>query len=106
MALRLLSLLDDHSDVARALVDAERAAHRTRADALDRRALVHVRLGDVQRLGLDVVLLLSVGCRAVHDLADDLRGTARGELEDRLGVRDRLAPDEVDDLARLARAHP
>ena len=70
-----------------------------------RRAVVALDLGDHQVLGRHLEIVLSVSGRRLHDLGDVPRVRRWQEAQDRQGVVDRLAADDVDDQARLARRY-
>ena len=94
-----------HRQVGGALDDAERAAHRRRADALLRRALVGVARGHEEPLDVaaEAFLLLRVGNRRAQHLLDVARDALAGELERRQRRVHVTAADEVEDEPRLLR---
>src|SRR5712691_8464212 len=95
-------------DVTGALADAGDAAARTRAPALDRRALVHVRRRDDEVVADQTVVRLRVRDGRMQHLLDFARGGTLGEGEDRPRLGYRAAADVLRDEPRLARrdAHP
>src|SRR6478736_8003006 len=98
-----LLVRDDDRDVGHGLVDGERATLRPGAEALDRRALIGDGIEDDQVLGGQVVVVLSVGSRALQHARDVCRCLLRHEPQERGGLLDRLALDGSGDEAGLAR---
>src|SRR5215212_11934078 len=101
----MLSLLlrgEQDREVAGALADRRRAAHRARAEALQGRPFVGVRRLDEQVLAVELVVVLGVGDRGLEHLAPVARDGAGREREDRARLLDRLAADVVADETRLA----
>src|SRR5690606_28479595 len=91
---------------AGALADAGGAATGPGTPTLERGALVGVAGGDVERLGILVVVVGGVGHRRGERLADDVGDRPLGELQDLVGVLDVLAADEVEDLTGLVGRDP
>src|SRR5215208_755399 len=96
----------DHGDVASALLDACDAAARTRAPALDRRALVGIGRGHVEVVADQPVIGLGVCDRRAEDAVELARRDARREREHRPRLRNAPAADGVGNDARLPRGHP
>src|SRR4029078_7269473 len=94
---------DDDRDVGHGLVDRERPTLCPRLEALDHRALVGDGIEDDQILGGQVVVVLSVGRRALQHARDVCRCLLRHEPQERGGLLDRLALDGSGDEAGLAR---
>src|SRR5215211_2313574 len=93
----------DHGDVASALLDACDAAARTRAPALDRRALVGIGRGHVEVVADQPVIGLGVCDRRAEDAVELARRDARREREHRPRLRNAPAADGVGNDARLPR---
>src|SRR3954471_3725316 len=91
------------SQVAGALADPRRATESARAVTLQRRTLVHVRLGDSKLVGDQLVVVLRVGDRGLQQLEHVARSGARRVREDRPCLVHVLAADVVDHEAGLAR---
>src|SRR5438094_1966101 len=92
--------------VAGAVLDEERTAHRARLHALHPRSAVADRPDDPQVVEVaDLVIVLGVGHRRAQHLLDQAGGRPRRELERGQGVADRLAADLVEDQPRLAGGH-
>src|SRR6188472_97091 len=98
-----LLVRDDDRDVGHGLVDRERPTLCPRLEPLDRRAFVRDGVGDEQVLGGQVVVVLSVGSRALQHARDVCRCLLRHEPQERGGLLDRLALDGSGDEAGLAR---
>src|SRR6476659_7178069 len=98
-----LLVRDDDGDVGHGLVDRERPTLCPRLEALDRRALVGDGIEDDQILGGQVVVVLSVGSRALQHARAVCRCLLRHEPQERGGLLDRLALDGSGDEAGLAR---
>src|SRR5690606_25584379 len=97
-------------DVARALLDLESATLSARAETLERRTLVDVRVLHVQVLLVEVLavaicLHLRVGHGRRDKLVDRLTGALRCELQDRQGLFGLLSLDERNDTTSLLRGH-
>src|SRR5262245_37309326 len=99
-----LSLSEDDGDVAEALLDARRAAHRAGAPAAQifvRRFVDEGRL-DEKRVEVDARLLgARVGDGALDDLLDDGRPGFARELEQLQRLAGLTASNEVDDHTSL-----
>src|SRR5436305_14175444 len=102
----LSDVLDHERDVARALADLRGAAVGTRAEALERRALVDPAALDDEVLLDDPRILLGVGDGALQHLRHRARGAEGRELKTPLRLDHVRAPDEVDGPPRLARRDP
>src|SRR4051794_10367508 len=89
--------------VARALADPRRAAHRAGAEALERRALVGEGGQDLQVVADELVVVLGVGHRRLEQLAPVAGHGARRVSEDRARLVDGLAADVRAHHAGLAR---
>src|SRR5690349_12087379 len=98
-----LLVRDDDRDVGHGLVDGECPTLCPRLEALDRRALVGDGVEDDQVLRGQVVIVLSVGGRALQHARDIRRGLLRHEPQERSGLLDRLALDGSRDETGLAR---
>ena len=95
-----------HGDVAGSLVDRRRPPERPRPEPLQGGAFVDGDLGDPHLVGDEIVVVFGVGGGRLDQLADVVRGAARGELEQRAGLVDVQAADLVGDEPRLARRNP
>src|SRR5215218_305973 len=82
------------------------AAARTRAPALDRRALVGIGRGHVEVVADQPVIGLGVCDRRAEDAVELARRDARREREHRPRLRNAPAADGVGNDARLPRGHP
>src|SRR5919112_897051 len=97
-----LLIRDDDRDVSHGLVDWERPTLGPRPEALDRRALVGLGVGDDQVLGGEVVVVLGVGRGALQD-PKHVEGRVLGhELEQRRSLLDGPALDGGNDQVGLA----
>jgi hypothetical protein len=61
--------------------------------------------GDVQVVGIHVVIIAGVGDGATHQFADRFGSVDIGELEQRQGFADALAANRIGDAAKFARPH-
>src|SRR4029079_2184493 len=98
-----LLVRDDDRDVGHWLVDGERPPLCPWLDPLDLRALVGDGVEDDQVLRGQVVIVLSVGSRALQHARDVCRCLLRHEPQERGGLLDRLALDGSGDEAGFAR---
>ena len=96
---------DDDRDVRRALADPEVATAGTRLAPLPRRAFVGVRDGHEELFGGELVVVLGVRDRGLEHLEHVVGRVLLAELQRALGVVDREAADEVEDLTDLVRRH-
>src|SRR5688500_6020908 len=97
-----LLVRDDDGDVGHGLVDRERPALGPRLEALDRGAFVGDGLDDDQVLRRQVVVVLSVGGRALEHGRHVGRGLLRHEAQERGGLLHPLARDGVGHQTGLA----
>src|SRR4051794_870395 len=101
--LRFFLLADDDPNAAERLDDPRRAAARTGREALHRDRLADARLGDDERVDVEVVVVLRIGDRRGENLADILGHSLGRELEDVERFLDLAAADEAGDQVQLAR---
>src|ERR1019366_2774090 len=89
--------------MAGALADLRRAAHRARAEPLDRGALVGTDHHDVQVLAHELVVVLRVGDRRFEQLGPITRDRTRRVSQDSSRFHNRLAANVITHQSRLAR---
>src|SRR5690349_2210352 len=97
-----LPVRDDDRDVSHGLVDRKRPALGPRPPALDRRALVRLRVGHDQVLGGQVVVVLGIGGGALQHALDVAGGVLGHEPQQCGGLLDAPATDGGDDEVGLA----
>ena len=93
-------------DVARALLDLERATLSAGTEALEGRALVDVGRADEQRRRVELLVVLRVGGGACDHLGDRLGSSLRLEAQLVERVLHGHAAHQVDDATALHRRHP
>src|SRR3954451_23285341 len=101
--LRFFLLADDDPNAAERLDDPRRAAARTGREALHRDRLADARLGDDQRVDIEVVVVLGIGDRGREHLVNVLGHRLGRELQDVQRFLDLAAADQARDQVELAR---
>src|SRR3989338_2041028 len=97
---------ENDADMARFLMDAERAAHGPRLGALQRRTLIHAYLPHPERRDVvDLEIMLRVRDRGLEELCEGPGGAARQESERPLRLGNALPPDSIGDHAHLTGRH-
>ena len=96
----------DDRDVTGALADLGRTSTGSRAEPVERLALVGETGRHVEALGIEFVVVGGVGDGRVEQTTDDLGGVTIAELEDVVRRVGREPPDEVEHHPGLLRGHP
>src|SRR4029079_10705675 len=101
--LRFFLLANDDADAAERFDDPARAAARTGREALHRDRLADARVGDDQRIDVEVMVVLGIGHGRSEDLANVVGHSLGREFQDVERLLDPLAPDHLRDEVELAR---
>src|SRR6185369_6618186 len=101
--LRFFLLANDDPKAAERLDDPARAAARTGREALHRDRLADARLGDDQRIDVEVMVVLGIRDGRGEHLVDILAHALGAELQDVQRFLDLAAADQAGDEVELAR---
>ena len=99
----IVELGEHHGDVTGSLVDPGRPAPSSRPPPLEGGTLVGPALGDVELVCDQILVVLSVGHRALEHLGDHVRSAALAEFESIAGPVQILVPDQIQYDAGLGR---
>src|SRR5436190_5886193 len=101
--LRFFLLAHDDADLAERLDDPGRPATSARGEALHRDRLADARLGDDQRVDIEIVVVFSIGDRGREHLMHVLGHRLGRKLQDVQRFLDLAAADQAGDQVELAR---